>query len=230
MLSWFNIIVHDLENYNIDISKHLYGKLLDIGCGKKQELFRNKVKTYIGLDNQKTLTVNEGRSSSDADIMGDAMNLPFRKGEFDCVIALSLLEHVPEPQLVVNEAYRVLKKGGTFALTVPFMNRLHMAPYDYFRFTEFGLRHILKKAGFKIIKIESSGGMWKMIGSRLSGYIYSDILGLGYGSDDLSVQRRPYLFPFFAPLIVLTVVMARFLDKVHMTDKDAVIYYALCKK
>lgn len=230
MLSWFNIIIHDLENYNIDISKHLYGKLLDVGCGKKQEIFKNKVKTYIGLDNQTTLSVNEGKSSSDADVMGDAMDLPFKNREFDCVVALSLLEHVAEPQLVINEAYRVLKKGGVFALTVPFMNRLHMAPYDYFRFTEYGLSYMLKKTGFKIVKLEGNGGMWKMIGYRLSGYLYSDIMGLGYGPDDLTVKRRPYLLPLMAPLIALIVVITRGLDRVHRTNKDAVIYYALCKK
>lgn len=230
MLSWFNIIVHDLEKFNKDIAQHLHGKLLDIGCGKKQEIFKKRVKSYVGLENSSALKINQGKSSSDADVFGDAADLPFANKEFDCVVALSLLEHVPDPQRTVNEAHRVLKKEGIFAVTVPFMNRLHFAPHDYFRFTEYGLRYILEKAGFKIIKIENSGGMWKMIGARLAGYLYSDILGLGYGQDDLKVKPKKFFFPVIAPIIVIIVIIARCLDKLHNTKKDSVLYYALCKK
>lgn len=229
-LSWFNIISYDIQKFNEDIASHLHGRLLDVGCGRKQQLFLDKVDEYIGLDKEETLKVNKERNNTKADIFGDATALPFPDNSFDCVTSLSLYEHLPEPQQAANEAYRVLKKGGMFALTFPFMNRLHTAPYDYYRYTEYGMRHILEKAGFKIVKIVDGGGMWKMIGARLAGYIYSDLLGIGYGESDRKVKPKKYLFPLFAPLIVFIVVMARFLDKVNCIKTDTIHYYFLCKK
>lgn len=228
--NWFNIINYDLYHFHQDIAKHLKGDLLDIGCGQKQEVFKNKVKKYVGLDNSSTLKVNKTNEVTEADVFGDATALPFKDKTFDCVTALSLIEHVPEPQKVIDEAYRVLKKGGIFAVTCPFMNRIHTAPYDYFRFTEYGLRYMLEKSGFKIIKIEDGGGMWKMMGARLAGYFYSDLLGIGYGEDDAATKPKKYLLPFFLPIIAFVVVMGRFLDKVHTVKKDTLHYYALCKK
>lgn len=228
---WFNITIADIDAIHREIATHLHGKLLDVGCGQKQEVFKPYVKQYIGLDNPKTLSVNHTTDNCEADVFGDAMKLPFKKNTFDCVTALSLYEHLPDPQKAAHEAYRVLKKGGTFALLVPFMYRLHTAPYDYFRFTEYGLRHILETAGFKVVKIEGNGGMWKMIGARLAGYFYSDLAGMGYADDDLiAPKRRAYLLPVVLPLIAIIVILARFLDKVHCVKKDNSLFYAICTK
>lgn len=229
-LRWFNIIVYDLALFNEDIARHISGRLLDIGCGRKQELFFSCVTRYIGLNHPSSSMINREDQRYKTDVFGDALRLPFRQNTFDSVLALSLLEHVPEPQCVVNEAYRVLKKGGICAATVPFYNRIHLAPYDYFRFTEYGIRYILEKAGFRILKVRDGGGMWKAIGARLAGYLYSDILGLGYGSDDLQTKPRKYLLPFFLPLIALIVIFFRGLDKLHRVNKDTLHYYVLCVK
>jgi hypothetical protein len=113
---------------------------------------------------------------------------------------------------------------------VPFINRIHLAPFDYFRFTVYGIRHILETAGFTVAKIMDGGGMWKAIGARLAGYLYSDILGLGYGIDDLEVKPKKYLLPIFAPFIVLIVVVSLFLDRIHCVKKDTLHYYVLCSK
>lgn len=50
---------------------------------------------------------------------GDALALPFRDGTFDRIIASEVLEHVPDDEQALREAYRVLKPGGTIAATVP---------------------------------------------------------------------------------------------------------------
>ncbi|MBU1869486.1 MAG: methyltransferase domain-containing protein, partial [Candidatus Omnitrophica bacterium] len=204
--------------------------LLDVGCGIKQDIFKPKVKRYIGLDYPDSSRVNERLEINKNDVFGTALNLPFKTNSFDSVVALSLFEHLPDPQCAANEAFRVLKNSGYFALTVPFMNRIHLAPYDFFRFTVYGIRHIVESAGFKVIKVEDGGGMWKMIGARLAGYLYSDIMGLGYGVSDLDVKPKKYLLPVFAPLIVFIVLICRLLDKLHCVRKDTLHYYVLCQK
>ena len=50
---------------------------------------------------------------------GDALRLPFPDDTFDRIIASEVLEHVPDDQAALDELFRVLKPGGTLAVTVP---------------------------------------------------------------------------------------------------------------
>lgn len=52
-------------------------------------------------------------------VVGNALELPYADGTFDCVIASEILEHVPEDDAAIAELVRVLKKGGKLAVTVP---------------------------------------------------------------------------------------------------------------
>ncbi len=57
---------------------------------------------------------------ADADIkQGDALSLPFADGEFDRVVAAEVLEHIPDDAAAIAELVRVLRPGGTIAVTVP---------------------------------------------------------------------------------------------------------------
>ncbi len=221
VILWCNIICWDMDLFIKDMAPYMQGLLLDVGCGEKQPRFTPR--RYIGVDVPQA-------ANKKIEVYASALRLPFKDGRFDSVACLSVLEHVPEPQQAVDEIFRVLKKGGYCGLIVPLINRIHLAPYDYFRFTRYGVEHVLTKAGFQVVKIQDGGGMWKMFGARFAGYLYSDLLGMGYAQHDATARRKPYLLPLVAPLIVLTVAMARLLDKVHCVRKDTVHYYVLCKK
>jgi SAM-dependent methyltransferase len=52
-------------------------------------------------------------------VKGDALDLPYADGTFDCVIASEILEHLPEDDRAIAELVRVLKPGGALAITVP---------------------------------------------------------------------------------------------------------------
>ena len=52
-------------------------------------------------------------------LVGDALALPFRSATFDRVIAAEVLEHIPEDNIAISELARVLRPGGTMAVTVP---------------------------------------------------------------------------------------------------------------
>ena len=52
-------------------------------------------------------------------VVGDALTLPFGAGAFDRVIAAEVLEHIPDDRSAIGELARVLRPGGTIAVTVP---------------------------------------------------------------------------------------------------------------
>ena len=84
-------------------------------------------------------------------IVADAQALGLASGAFDVVLCTEVLEHLPEPRQAINEMYRVLKPGGTLLLTTRFLFPIHDAPQDYFRFTKYGLRHLLR--AFEIVEL-----------------------------------------------------------------------------
>ena len=105
---------------------------------------------------------------SNLDALGHLENLPFADQVFDLVICTQVLEHVKEPQMVLNELARTLKENGTLILTAPQGWGVHQPPHDYFRFTHFGLSHLLQKAGFAEISTTPSCGYFGYLANRVT--------------------------------------------------------------
>jgi len=131
---------------------YLKGMTLDIGSKRPQ--YSHICNELIALDYYRF----EG-----VDVIADAHNLPFKENSFDNIIMTNLLEHVQEPQKVVNEAYRVLKPNGLIVVYTPFMYPIHGDPNDYWRFTDEGLKYLLKN--FDIVKVIKIGGFFGVIGT-----------------------------------------------------------------
>lgn len=90
------------------------------------------------------------------DVVSSHSRLPFRDKSFDVVVLDSVLEHVPDPQEKLDEAYRVLRKGGRVIVIVPFLQRYHGYPHDYQRYTITGLKNIARR--FRQVECGVSGG------------------------------------------------------------------------
>jgi len=118
---------------------------LDIGCASSpySSFFPNRV----GFD------VADGEGVR---VVGDAHHLPFRDGEFEQVLCTEVLEHLHTPQLAIDEMHRVLKKGGKLILTTRFNFPLHDTPGDYFRYTKYGIQHLLRDWDVAVIEEEAS--------------------------------------------------------------------------
>ena len=86
-----------------------------------------------------------------ADIHGTADQIPLADGCFDTVLCTQVLEHVPEPGLVIMECARVLRPGGVLILTAPQYWEEHEEPHDYYRFTEHGMAYLLERARLQIV-------------------------------------------------------------------------------
>jgi SAM-dependent methyltransferase len=109
---------------------------------------------YIALDYPLT-----GRDLYGAQphVFGDAARLPFHDRCFDGVICLEVLEHVRDPEKVLAEIARVLRPGGRGWVSMPFLYPLHDAPFDFQRYTEYGLRRDVQRAGLHVTNLRKSG-------------------------------------------------------------------------
>ena len=117
------------------------GWTLDIGAqnGPYARFFPNRIALDI-------------RNGTGVQVIGDAQALGIGDGMFDIVLCTEVLEHLPEPQRAIDEIFRVLKPGGSLLLTTRFLFPIHDAPHDYFRFTKYGLRHLLRR--FEILELK----------------------------------------------------------------------------
>jgi len=151
----YKYLFRDLR-YAID--RYAHGKVLDVGCGNKpyERLFV-KSNSYIGCDVVQS-------SKGLVDIICPATALAFDSNSFDTVFSTQVLEHVDDHHKALEEIYRVLKPGGYFIFSVPFVWELHEEPYDFFRFTKYGIHFLLRKFGFDIQEIIPNGGKWAAVG------------------------------------------------------------------
>jgi SAM-dependent methyltransferase len=102
------------------------------------------------------------------DIVADLGCLPFRRDTFDAILCTQALEHVRDLAPVLRDMATVLKPGGRLYASVPFLgDPIHQAPYDYFRYTHYGMRGILKQAGFTPLSILPLGGIFFLWASWL---------------------------------------------------------------
>jgi SAM-dependent methyltransferase len=169
------------------------GNLLDIGCGKmpykKHILNNSKVEKYVGLDIEVAITYD---TAVKPDYTWDGIKMPFESNSFECAFGTEVLEHCPEPEIILKEVHRVLKDEGVFFFTVPFLWNLHEVPHDEYRYTPFSLERHLKNAGFENIQIQATGG-WHAAMAQM--------LGLWVKRSPLTVRKRKYLSMILKPVI-----------------------------
>lgn len=109
-------------------------------------------------------------------VVGDLnQKLPIANCVADTVISISVLEHLRHPEVMLGEAFRILKPGGTLILQTPFQWHIHEAPYDYFRYTPFALRSMLEDAGFKQVAVTPLGATFTTIGMKLNYWLAAKI-------------------------------------------------------
>ncbi len=147
---------------------HGKGKILDVGCGNKpyESLFNTTRENYIGCD---VVQSNENK----VDVICKATDISFPDNSFDTVFSTQVMEHVDNSDKMMSECNRVLKPGGHLILSVPLCWELHEEPYDFFRFTKYGLKELSDRNNFEVIDVIPSGGKWAAITQMNINMIYS---------------------------------------------------------
>lgn len=93
----------------------------------------------------------------------DICSQPLELEAWDIIIAEQVFEHVVAPWTAAKNVFQMLRPGGVFVVTTPFLIAIHDGPLDCSRWTETGLKHLLIQGGFQADKITT--GSW---GNRAS--------------------------------------------------------------
>ena len=140
--------------------------LFDAGAGDGhwEKHFSSEVK-YIGMD----LGVGDDSCDySQLHINGDLREIPLENSSVDVIISIQVLEHLPEPWKVLVEFNRILKIDGYVFISCPQAVPQHQVPYDFFRYTPFGLRSLLESNGFEVVWIKPQLGNFYKVGNDLT--------------------------------------------------------------
>ena len=137
-----------------------HGVMLDFGCGGQpyKELFAPRLARYIGADVAAASNVR-----LDVEIV-PGTPVPLADASIDTLLSTQTLEHVDDVHFYLEECRRLVRPNGVMILTAPMQWRHHEVPYDYLRFTRYGVQHLLQKHGFQPRSIEACGGVYALLG------------------------------------------------------------------
>ena len=218
---WHNWLIYNIGDKFLEkYSKHLKGHLVDLGCGEApfKEYFLQFTDKYTGVDWSNTF------HNSGADVISD-LNVEINLDDevADSIISMSVMEHLCEPQIFLNESYRILKGGGEMVLQVPWQWRIHEAPHDYFRYTPYGLKYMFEKAGFEDVRIEAQNGFFTTWIVKMNYFSTRFIKG----PKALKCLIKVMLLPFWT----LGQFLAPYLDKLDRDwDAETQGYFVVARK
>jgi SAM-dependent methyltransferase len=139
------------------LAPELRGELLDVGCGRQPY-----ASYFQHLTRKRACDFNSKRGQVDFECPADRIPLP--DNSLDSILCTEVLEHVPDPLAVWREFHRLLRPGGKVLLATPMYWPGHEEPYDFYRYPEFGLRHLARESGFEILRLIPRGGAWAFFG------------------------------------------------------------------
>jgi len=124
--------------------KHLFkGNVLNAGAGTRDLAALVEGRLY----NQDIAELGEN-----IDFVSPLHEIPTADAFFDTVICNAVLEHVANPEEVMDEFRRVIVPGGILYLTIPFMQPEHRDPTDYQRYTIDGIKLLCERHGFRVLE------------------------------------------------------------------------------
>jgi SAM-dependent methyltransferase len=200
--------------------------------------FRIRFKAIINKYNDEELILNLGSGPrclfyrkdiinmdlyafDEVDIVGDAIDIPFKKNSLDLIVNIAMLEHVDTPEKVVSEMYRILKDNGEIICFLPFIVPFHAAPTDYYRWTIPGIKKLF--AQFDILEVGIGVG-------PVSGMLWTVQEGLAiifsFGSKTLHDAIIMVLMILTAPIKLLDILVERF----PHAEKIAGGFYIIARK
>jgi SAM-dependent methyltransferase len=174
--------------------------------------FKKFITKYVPTDDMIALNLGSGNSNihkdisnvdifryDNVDMTADLSNLPIANDLVDVIVNVAVLEHVPKPEVVVEEFRRVLKPNGVVYCFFPFIQGYHASPYDYSRRTIEGIKLLF--SDFDILEHRVAGG-------PTSGFLW---IFQEYFAILLSFGWKPLYLILHALIMVLTFPI-KFLD------------------
>jgi SAM-dependent methyltransferase len=201
--------------------------LLDAGAGNfrfKESLIE---KDYI-YESQDFEQVFDQNSRGKHTYVCDITSIPAESNRFGVVVCTQVLEHLPDPLGALKELARVLKPGGELFLTTNLLFPIHGAPYDFFRFTNFGLEYLCRESGYSNIEVVPRGGFFRLCAKVIYDFpaIATSWLFFGgsspHGQRELRIRSWPLvvvLTPAIFILDVISTLVAYLVSKLDRFDR-----------
>lgn len=156
-------------------------RVLDAGAGEQRYRAHFDHCSYAAADFERV-----EKTYAQSDIVCDLRSIPVADARFDAIVFSQVMEHLPEPLAVLKEFRRILTPGGRMFYSGPLWYEEHEIPYDFFRYTQFGLRHLFDAAGFDVRDMHWLEGYMGTLTHqlrRMIGYLPTDPSAIGGGPD-----------------------------------------------
>lgn len=116
-------------------------RVLTIGAGGKINRLLDKYAEKNGFEIL-SIDIDEKKRP---DIVADLCTHDFGELKFDVVVMGEVLEHLHSPHLALQRIHKALRPNGKLIITAPFIFPIHDRPYDYYRYTRYGLEFLLRE-------------------------------------------------------------------------------------
>lgn len=133
-------------------------------------------------------------------LMIDGRKIPYQDNCFDWIISTNAIEHIPEIK-------RVSKSDAEFLITIPFMFHEHGKPYDFRRFTRFGIVEYFKSKDFIVLETKA----YLVVGLL-------DWLDLTLSSFRMGVLLKVLFAPIYLVIVPLINILGMFLNKIDSSE------------
>lgn len=205
MISPVYIIRRGLFRSISKLAPTIEGDILDFGCGSKpyESLFVNS-KSYTGVDIEAS---GHNHKDSKVDYFYDGKTLPFPDQSFDAVVCFEVFEHVFNIDEMLAEVSRVLKPNGKLLMSIPFAWDEHEAPYDFARYTSYGIKHLVNKSGFEVVSLEKTTTYVLAVFQMFAAYLFQHALPKGRILGRLS--QLALIFPLNLSAVLLNIVLPK---------------------
>ena len=140
------------------------------GDGPYKKMLTEYFDNYLAADYEVTNLKHNNRPDIAID---DNQKVNVDDNSFSCVVLSEVLEHMYKPHDALKEMKRILVPGGYIIGTVPFFMWEHEKPYDFHRYTFFGLKQMFEDNDFEIIKLDYVGDNVGVLA-----YIHSKVLNV----------------------------------------------------
>jgi SAM-dependent methyltransferase len=138
--------------------------VLDAGAGSAPYKHLFPAESYESVDFEKT----PGKHYAPSNYIADLTDLPMDDDRYRIVLLNQVLEHLPEPIEALKELRRVLEPGGEIWASQPLYYEEHDIPFDFYRYTSFGLKYVFETAGFVDVKVEWLEGYFGTLSYQLA--------------------------------------------------------------
>jgi SAM-dependent methyltransferase len=223
-LKFYGRMILDLQILTIyrDLKARLpffTGNVLDVGCGQSpyRYLLTSEKTKYFAID-VVDASKFDYRNPDVTPFNGE--DIPFKSEMFNALICTEVLEHVPNYQKLVNEMYRVMRKGGMGVITVPWSARYHYVPHDFFRYTPASLMTMF--AMFDHVNIKARGTDFAAIAAKVIVLWFRNLLP--------STLRAWIALPFwvaFSPVLFFFIGLGHVCLNLHLGSEDDPLGYTI---